>query len=146
MADVPVLVGTTGNQKGKRSRVPDGGLSVGRAPDNDIVISTEGTSRYHASLLYDNGTLWLRDSGSRNGVFVNEIRVVGHKALKVGDVISILGNRFEVSWNEPVAPTPSQSAPTPIVQPEREAPEDADDETSEVEGRTDKKRWFWPFS
>ncbi|MFT4624597.1 MAG: pSer/pThr/pTyr-binding forkhead associated (FHA) protein [Myxococcota bacterium] len=143
MGDVPVLIGTTGDLSGERIVVPDGGLSVGRAPDNDVVILTEGTSRYHASFLYDNGSLWLRDSGSRNGVFVNDVRVVGHKALKVGDVVSIQGNRLEVSWADSLAShrPPAQLAPTPGPAPEGEH----DDETSEVE-RPTKKRWFWPFS
>ena len=145
MADVPMLVGTTGGFRGRQIVVPEGGLKLGRAPDNDVVIETDGTSRYHATLLYDNGTLWLRDNGSRNGVFVNDVRVVGHKALKVGDVVSILGNRLEVRWEEAAASAPPESLSTEAATPAPPA-DDADDETSEVERPAAKKRWFWPFS
>lgn len=145
MAEVPKLVGTTGAFRGRQIIVPEGGLKLGRAPDNDIVIETDGTSRYHATLLYDNGTLWLRDNGSRNGVFVNDIRVVGHRALKVGDVVSILGNQLEVRWEDVTTPAVPALEPATAPQPDPH-PADADDETSEVERPTAKKRWFWPFS
>jgi pSer/pThr/pTyr-binding forkhead associated (FHA) protein len=144
MADVPVLVGTTGSLRGKKIVVPEGGLKLGRAPDNDVVVETDGTSRYHATLLYDNGTLWLRDTGSRNGVFVNDIRVVGHKALKVGDAVSILGNRLEVRWDAPDQPAPPTLQTADASKPSDRLAED--DETSEVERPASKRSWFWPFS
>lgn len=120
MADVPIIVGIKGALSGTRIEVPEEGvLKIGRADDNDIVIVDDDVSRFHAELLYDNGTLWLQDAGSRNGVFVNSNRVTGHKALRVGDAIAIADHEFEVRWDEP------------------------DTEPSEV--MTGKRRWFWPF-
>jgi pSer/pThr/pTyr-binding forkhead associated (FHA) protein len=55
-------------------------------------------SRYHARLVFENGSLWLQDAGSRNGVFVNGVRVTGHKALKVGDSMTIAEHTFELRW------------------------------------------------
>jgi pSer/pThr/pTyr-binding forkhead associated (FHA) protein len=98
MADVPVLVCTSGELAGKRIPVPEGGLGIGRSPENTVVIHDEGVSRYHGRLLFDNGSLWLQDAGSRNGVFVNGARVTGHKALKVGDSITIAQHTFELRW------------------------------------------------
>lgn len=123
MADIPVLVCTGGALAGERIEVPEGGLKIGRADDNDIVIHDDGVSRFHATLLYDNGQLWLQDSGSRNGVFVNGVRVTGHRALKVGDVIAISDHTFAVRWAD-----------------------DAGDDGGAKGDEEGKKRWFWPFS
>lgn len=139
MADILVLVATTGPLGGAVVRVPEeGGLSIGRAPDNHLVIPDDGVSRYHARLLYDNGSLWIQDLGSRNGVFINDARVTGHRALKVGDEASVAGHRFEVRWSDDApteeSPREKRNAPTGGVE----------DTTSEV-AQTTRRKWFWPF-
>ncbi|MEO0601114.1 MAG: FHA domain-containing protein [Myxococcota bacterium] len=128
MHDVPVLVCTDGALAGQAVRVPEGGLGIGRSDDNGLVLPDDGVSRYHARLLYDNGSLWLQDAGSRNGVFVNDKRVTGHKALKVGDVITIAQHTFELKWEDDL-----ESA-----EPERDTQRPGEDPR--------KRRWFWPFS
>jgi len=126
MADVPVLVCTDGGLKGRSFIVPEGGLKLGRAAENDIVIQEDGVSRFHASLILDNGTLWLRDAGSRNGIFVNNQRVTDHRALKVGDELTISEHTFAVRWKgSAVDADPTEEVP--------------------IENKS-KSRWFWPFS
>lgn len=130
MPEVPILVCTSGALRGKRFRVPEGGLDLGRAEENHIVIVDEGVSRFHARLLYnsESGKLWLEDSGSRNGVFVNEGRVTGHQELKVGDQLTVAQHSFAIRWDdETPAPVPAAEA----VKPDDDKP---------------KRRWFWPFS
>lgn len=131
MADAPVLVCTAGTLAGTRIAVPDGGLGIGRSTDNALVIHDEGVSRYHGRLLFENGSLWLQDAGSRNGMFVNGTRVTGHKALKVGDSITIAQHTFELRWQDEdeVKSTPRTPAP---VETSSEAPP--------------RRRWYWPFS
>lgn len=128
MADVPVLVCTAGSLQGRVVHVPEGGLTLGRAEDNDIVIIDDGVSRYHARMLYDGGSLWLRDNGSRNGIFVNGQRVTDHRALKVGDVIAISSHTFAVRWDS-------------------ETDQDLDGDTEEglVPEPENRKPWYWPF-
>lgn len=128
MADVPVLVCTIGALTGKRLRVPEGGLMIGRHADNGLVLPDGGVSRYHARLLFDNGSLWLQDAGSRNGVFVNGTRITQHKALKVDDVITIAQHSFELKWEDDLE----------SVEPERD--------TQRPDGEQRRRRWFWPFS
>lgn len=128
MTDVPILVCTQGALSGQEFDVPDGGLSVGRADDNTVVISDDGVSRYHARLLYDNGSLWLQDTGSRNGVFVNDSRVTGHQALKVGDNIRIAQHVFTVQWSDP------DTEASEIRRPDGDAP-----------ATPRRRRWYWPF-
>lgn len=127
MADVPVLECTSGSLAGNRIEVPEGGLDIGRSEENDVVLKDEGVSRFHARLLYDNGSLWLQDAGSRNGVFVNGVRVTGHQALRVGDEIKIADCAFTLRWAEPEDESGVSRKPS-------------------LDGEDgDKKRWWWPF-
>lgn len=160
MADVPVLVCTAGELSGKRIPVPEGGLGIGRSPENAVVIHDEGVSRYHARLLFENGSLWLQDAGSRNGVFVNAVRVTGHKALKVGDSMTIAEHTFELRWQDEDASAeasyvevPSKgSGPgrgsgvatrAPVSEPTPEPAGSAAKAPGEKD--TSRRRWFWPF-
>lgn len=132
MAEQPVLVCTRGSSLlGERFSVPEGGLSIGRAEDNQICIQDEGVSRYHVRMLFnsESGKLWLEDAGSRNGVFVNESRVSGHKELKVGDEIIVAEHAFVIRWQDEA---PSEDA--------------GGTEDDRMEDPASKRRWFWPFS
>lgn len=139
MSEIPILVCTAGSLQGRRFVVPEGGLSVGRADDNQIRVTDEGVSRYHVRLLYnsENGKLWLEDAGSRNGVFVNENRISGHKELKVGDDVTVAQHTFAVRWqDESVSPAGTRA----------EAPESTADGDDSASRSAAPKRWFWPFS
>ncbi|MCB9684138.1 MAG: FHA domain-containing protein [Alphaproteobacteria bacterium] len=148
MADVPVLVCTAGELSGKRIPVPEGGIGIGRSPENAVVIHDEGVSRYHARLLFENGSLWLQDAGSRNGVFVNGARVTGHKALKVGDSMTIAEHTFELRWQDEdsieAGVRPAQPSSTRSLGPTRAPSADATDAGDG--GKSKRGRWFWPFS
>ena len=98
MEDAPIVVGVEGVAAGRRYEVGTAGLSAGRSDDNDIVLKDDDVSRAHAKFQYDNGSLWLRDLGSRNGVFVNDVRLTNHKELRVGDKVRIGGSTFEIRW------------------------------------------------
>lgn len=142
MADIPVLLCTAGAIAGQRIAVPDGGLDMGRSPENHVVIEDEGVSRFHARLLYDNGALWLQDAGSRNGIFVNDTRLTGHRALKVGDEIRIAEHAFKVSWDD--EPSVAIKRPKEVEEASSEVQEPGGDATTETDIRP-KRRWFWPF-
>lgn len=136
MADVPVLVCTAGELAGKRIPVPEGGIAIGRSPDNTLVIRDEGVSRYHGRLLFENGSLWLQDAGSRNGVFVNGVRITGHKQLQVGDTITIAEHSFELRWEEEAD----------LVHDALEsATPDAGVAFAPTTDPAPRRRWFWPF-
>ena len=132
MADVPMLVCTDGALAGQHFGVPEDGLDLGRSEENHVVIKDDGVSRFHARLLFDNGSLWLQDAGSRNGVFVNGVRVTGHQALKVGDTVAIAQHVFHVRWS-----TESGDGESSAIRSGTES-DDADPPA--------RRRWFWPFS
>lgn len=63
-------------------------LTIGRAPENGLVVRDGRASRHHARIDGRRGTLILSDLGSTNGSFVNDRRVES-VALGAGDRIRI---------------------------------------------------------
>jgi hypothetical protein len=63
-------------------------LTIGRGPDNVLVVRDGRASRHHARIDGRRGSLVLSDLGSTNGSFVNDRRV-DSIALGVGDRIRI---------------------------------------------------------
>lgn len=96
MDQVPQLVATSGPLKGRRFPVTEAGISLGREDTCDVVIPDQNVSREHARLLLHNGTVWVQDSGSRNGVFVNQKRVMKHRAIGPGDMVTIGAHGFRL--------------------------------------------------
>src|SRR6476660_3557021 len=74
-----------------RIAVSSGRLRVGRALDNDLVLSDDRVSRHHGQLSVRFGTLLYVDLGSTNGSFVNGVRVT-EIALGPGDVVQLGGS------------------------------------------------------
>jgi DNA-binding CsgD family transcriptional regulator len=67
-------------------------LRLGRAADNDVVLSGEPTvSRHHAELVGDDDGWSVRDLGSHNGTHVNGTRLADGATRRVGptDVIGL---------------------------------------------------------
>ncbi len=65
---------------------------IGRQADADICLDDELVSRRHSEMVVQpDGTVILRDLGSRNGTYCNE-RKVTERALKDGDLIWIGGS------------------------------------------------------
>lgn len=74
---------------------PAGALTIGRAPDNDIVVRDVLASRRHA-MVHDGPTgLELDDLGSVNGTFVDGARV-SRARLTDGDVVTVGNTDFVV--------------------------------------------------
>src|ERR1700685_4101726 len=71
-------------------------VSIGRSPDNSIVIDNPAISNYHARVFHEDGRLMLQDFGSLNGTFVNGQRVK-MVTLKPGDSVGIGKHTIVVS-------------------------------------------------
>jgi len=80
-------------------RLPAKVLRIGRAPDNDVVISDLGVSRHHAELRNVGSTYQIVDLDSHNGTFVNGQRVAA-APLTEGDIVGIGPSTFRLSGNE----------------------------------------------
>ncbi len=64
------------------------GISIGRQLDNDIVLNHAIVSRHHAQITLKGRQAWIHDLNSRNGVFVNRLRVK-EEQLHDGDLITV---------------------------------------------------------
>lgn len=76
------------------------GLTIGRALDNDIILNHAIVSRRHAQIALRDREAWVVDMGSRNGVFVNRLRVK-EEQLADGDIIQI--GPFEIHFEDRAA-------------------------------------------
>jgi pSer/pThr/pTyr-binding forkhead associated (FHA) protein len=63
-------------------------VSIGRSPDNALVIDNPAVSHYHARVFNEEGRTMLEDFGSMNGTFVNGQRVK-MVTLQPGDSVAI---------------------------------------------------------
>jgi hypothetical protein len=100
-------------------------LTVGRAIDNDVVLTDIAVSRKHLDLSYD-GSFWvLRDRGSGNGTLVNDRIEDGSCRLLHGDRIEIGNTVFQLDH-------PAAAAEAPQV---GWGQRDDDDEAATVAGR-----------
>ena len=83
-----VLTFESGPFAGRVVALPDQMVSIGRAPDNDVVIGDPATSGHHGRIEMRTGAFWISDLGSTNGTLVNGEPVID-KELSEGDLISI---------------------------------------------------------
>jgi len=74
-----------------RYSLPHGTKSIGRAEENDIVISDALVSRQHATITLDQGGCTITDLGSGNGTYVNGERIQGSAVLRLGDIVDLGG-------------------------------------------------------
>jgi pSer/pThr/pTyr-binding forkhead associated (FHA) protein len=51
--------------------------AIGRDPTNDVILNRMSVSRLHCRAISMNGLIFLVDSGSTNGTYVNESRAIG---------------------------------------------------------------------
>ena len=64
------------------------GLTIGRLPDNAIVIDNPAVSGHHARVVSDGDQWVLEDLHSTNGTYVNSQQVTSH-VLRHGDVVLV---------------------------------------------------------
>lgn len=83
-----VLEVTDPNGQVRRVVVEGGGLTIGRATDNDLVAFDSRVSRHHGRIAGRRGTLVYADLGSTNGSRVNGVPVT--------EVVLGVGDRLEV--------------------------------------------------
>ena len=84
--------------EGHRYELSKNEISIGRSPDNDLVIRDTSISRHHAKLQQTDGTWSVVDLGSKNGTHVNEVGSP-RKDLRHGD--EILLGKFPIQFVEP---------------------------------------------
>lgn len=90
-------------------------ITIGRKPDNDIVIDNLAVSGKHALIITILDDSFLEDLGSTNGTYVNGKLIKKH-ALKDGDVIGI--GKHELKYiNEHATADDEEFEKTMIIRP-----------------------------
>ncbi len=79
----------TGTAAGTMFKVLRGESLIGRTAAAPIRIIDDGISRNHARIRHDSNGLWVDDLESRNGTFVNGIRIGNSAPLQDGDKIQV---------------------------------------------------------
>ena len=93
------------SRKGKFSQLTfkEEKIVIGRSSANDIVIKDPYSSNQHAFIYPSERGYVLRDNNSKNGTFLNSIRIKGEVELNKGDEILIGSTRImfdkEISTN-----------------------------------------------
>jgi adenylate cyclase len=88
------------NNEKRTFAINEKGLTLGRQLDNEVVLNHAIVSRKHARIELRGKQVWVRDLESRNGVWVNRLRVK-EEQLHDGDVIAI--GPFELAFEDRVA-------------------------------------------
>lgn len=92
-------------------RVASSPYTIGRKPDCNLRIPSAAVSRKHCELTMAANALKVRDLGSSNGTFLNDVRVQ-EAFLAAGDRLTVGNITFTVQVNgEPATITPPAASP-----------------------------------
>lgn len=95
----PKCIVLTGPDEGKEVSLFDKEiLSIGRSDEHDLVFSDTSVSRDHATLLLKDGTWYIRDENSRNGVQVNERSIQPGAEEKLPDLANVRIGIYEFKF------------------------------------------------
>ena len=72
-------------------------ISIGRAPNCDVVIRLPSISKVHAHVLLESGHYSMADAGASNSTYVNRTKLENKVAvpLRFGDTVSLGPIKFE---------------------------------------------------
>ena len=72
-------------------------LVIGRSREADISLLDDKVSRTHACIRFSDGQFFLKDLGSRNGVWLNGQKIDSDVPVKPGDRIQVGSTVFVLS-------------------------------------------------
>jgi two-component system, cell cycle response regulator len=104
------LVMISGRDLGKKFSLSIGQTVVGRSPKTNLQLDEEEVSRNHAVFTNDGGRVLVRDLGSTNGTYVNDVIIRGDHTLREGDLVKVgrtifkflSGNNIEQAYHEEI--------------------------------------------
>lgn len=100
-----VLVITRGPSMGGRFLLTNPVTAAGRHPDSPVFLDDITVSRRHAEFRWLDDEYWIIDSGSLNGIYVNQVQVQS-LPLSSGDEIQIGKFRLTFTCRPEAEPHP----------------------------------------
>ena len=88
-------------------------LTIGRKPDNDLVIDNPAVSGHHARIIQEHGSFFVEDLGSTNGTFVNDAKTAKHQLRntdRIGVGKHLLVYQDEAAEEAPPPPPPPKES------------------------------------
>lgn len=85
----PFLIVQEGPNKGEKYILEEALNTVGRTPDNQVVVDSTRISRRHIQIKVLPAGVIIEDTGSTNGTWVNGQRLTGSQRLDSGDIIQL---------------------------------------------------------
>lgn len=81
-------------------------LFIGRAPENDVVLSADAIAKKHTRLVLKDGRPYLEDLGSRLGTYLSDKKIPPNepRLLRSGDQFTVFPYRFRVAMEQSWAP------------------------------------------
>lgn len=92
-----VLIIQSGKHKGKKVKLADPEVIIGRDEEAKIRVASSEVSRQHAILIPTAEGVLVRDLGSRNGTFVDGVPIQGEVLLRPGGSLSVGPLSFELA-------------------------------------------------
>jgi predicted component of type VI protein secretion system len=110
-----VLVVQTGKYQGKRIKVPETEVLIGRDETSGIRIGSDDVSRQHCRLTPTPNGLLVRDLGSRNGTFVDGVPIgnTSEILLRPGGTLTVGPMSFQLlaPGTKPLVPREGEPKP-----------------------------------
>lgn len=95
------LTVTQGESQGRRLKLGDVPITLGRSADSDFRLLNRAISRLHCRVWRDNSGYWVRDLNSTNKTYLND-RPVVEARLKDGDFITVGGTVVQFTQEKDV--------------------------------------------
>lgn len=95
------LIVASGKSAGRAIAIKRSPLLIGRAEDCDVRPLSEDVSRRHCAIHIGPADAFAEDLGSRNGTFVNGVRIKEKTRLADGDIVRVGALELKVSCAAP---------------------------------------------
>ena len=108
---VAKLIVASGKSAGRSITLKHGKLLIGRAEECGIRPLGEEVSRRHCAVVEDAGSVTVEDLKSRNGTYVNGVKISAKVTVADGDIVRVGPLELKVSCAAPAAAAPAAAAP-----------------------------------
>lgn len=114
------------NPDGTRRTLPMAGttMTIGRDPDNQVVLDSPNISRRHAQISFDGQNYRVVDLGSTNGSYLDQIKLLPRRPVlwRAGQILQLGNHRLRLQFGGEPAPSPSDQPAPPESSDQAEFP------------------------